>query len=338
MTALAAFLFVMPAPAAHSATPATNTVDDLRKAIVAFPYTWEHDKIHYNIEFHADGSGNAPKNPFKWQAVHAQEVEITWLKKNGDPDGDSAHLTFNHDYSSYTRTNQAAKTIQVNGHQVGNTGGSITVAQHESDKNAIDTIAETGPATTGSVLVPLDAKQPPSVRAGITALREKLLDEAAKTPASSPEVYKVAVTLCDSWLAALDEREKIVAAQSNAQPMGTTDMDSSKAVHPGYYELQKEGMEAKKKKQDDAKQNAFFSDAQKQQWTQRCALWQKQLDQLYAQIGDLRRKASQTPAAPTPPATSVPSGALPASLVFHQTRDPRRWKRLDVDAAGGHRR
>ncbi|HWB59006.1 MAG TPA: hypothetical protein VG733_05920, partial [Chthoniobacteraceae bacterium] len=178
--------------------------------------------------------------------------------------------------------------------------------------SAIDTIAETGPATTGSVLVPLDTKQPPSVRADITALREKLLDEAAKTPASSPDTYKVAVALCDSWLAALDERDKIVAAQSNTQqPMGTADMDSSKAVHPGYYELKKEQQEANKKKQDDKKENAFFSDAQKQQWQQRCALWQKQLDQLYAQMGDLRRKASQTPAAPTPPATAVPSGALP---------------------------
>ena len=295
-----------PTPLLRAGTPAANTVDDLRKAIVAFPYTWDHDKIHHDIKFNADGTGKSAKSPFKWQAVNAQRVNITWLKGSGEPNGYTGDFTFSQDYSTYTGTDRAAKTFEVNGHRVG--GGSAALAANES---AIDTIADTGPATTASVLVPLDAKHPPGVRAGIIALREKLLDEAAKAPASSPETYKAAVALCDSWIAALDERDNTAASQASKQPMGTADMDSSKAVHPGYYELQKEGMEAKKKKQDDAKENAFFSDAQKQEWLQRCTVWQKQLDQLYAQMGDLRRKADQARNSTAPAAAATQAGAPP---------------------------
>jgi len=191
-----------------------------------------------------------------------------------------------------------------------NGGGSSATAQQNqvTAANAIDTIRDTGPATTGSVLVALDVKQPPTVRAGITALREKLLDEAVKAPASSPDVYKVAVSLCDAWIGALDERDKIIASQSHTQPMSTADMDSSKAVHPGYYSLQQEQIDAKKKKQADAAQNAFFSDAQKQQWAQRCTQLHQALDQLYTQMGDLRRKANQAKGA-TAPAAATPGGA-----------------------------
>ncbi|HWB58667.1 MAG TPA: hypothetical protein VG733_04210, partial [Chthoniobacteraceae bacterium] len=265
----------------------------------------EHGPVHYDLTFKADGSGRSAKSPFKWQAVNTQVVDITWFKDSGEPNGATSELTFSADYSTYSGTNHDAKTIEVHGHRVGGAIAAQSVAAPAAPASAIDTIADTAPATTTSVLVPLDAKQPPSVRAGITTLREKLLDEAAKAPASSPDTYKVAVALCDSWLAALDERDKTVASQARSQPMGTADMDSSKAVHPGPMALEQEAIDAKKKKQNDAKENAFFSDAQKQQWLQRCALWQKQLDQLYSQMGDLRRKGM------TAPATATPAGALP---------------------------
>ncbi|HWB58773.1 MAG TPA: hypothetical protein VG733_04740, partial [Chthoniobacteraceae bacterium] len=111
MTALAA-------PFLHSAPPAANTVDDLRKAITSSPYTWEHDKTHYDLTFNADGTGKSAKSPLKWQAVNAQVVSITWLKESGEPNGNTAELTFSADYSSYSGTNKAAKTIEVNGHRV----------------------------------------------------------------------------------------------------------------------------------------------------------------------------------------------------------------------------
>ena len=282
---------------------------DLRKAIAAFPYTWEHEKTNYNIEFYADGSGNAPKNPFTWRAVNAHEVDITWLKKNGDPDGDTAHLTFSRDYSSYTGTSYSKHTFAVWGHQAGNAGGNIALTERgfsaapqnkEPDKSAIDIIAETGPMTTENVLEQLDAKQLPQVRINITALREKLLDEAAKTPGSSPDTYEAAVVLCNAWLAALDERDSTMAAESKAPPMGTADMASTRPVHPGEFSLEQEGIDAQKKKQDDKMQNAFFSTAQKHQWAQRCAELHQYLDRLYAQIGVLRRHADQVKASATP--------------------------------------
>lgn len=185
--------------------------------------------------------------------------------------------------------------------------------QQDDNKNAIDTVMDTGPATTEDVLAPLGAKAMPEkkvlkVGADITALREKLLDEAAKSPAASPDAYKAAVGLCNAWLNALDERSTIAGNKSHA-PMGTADMNSNTPVHPNEYSLEQEAIDAKKKKQDDAKENAFFNDAQKKQWEQRAAQWRQYLSQLYTQLGALRRQAIQpgaTPAAAAATPTATP--------------------------------
>ncbi len=171
---------------------------------------------------------------------------------------------------------------------------------------AIDSLIGRGAWTTEAVLAPLDAKLPPSkrpsrLRSDIMALRVKLLGEAAKSPAASPDAYKVALGLCDAWLGALDERDKSSATISRT-PMATTDMESSKAVNPGPVQQDQEAIDAQKKKQEDAKQNAYFNDAQKKQWLQRCAQLRPNIEQFLTQLGALRTQRVKPGTAAASPA------------------------------------
>jgi hypothetical protein len=266
---------------------------------------WSND-----FTFYADHTVIEGKNKKLTWAISDNKVLIKFPTYNNvmflplDPKGTKG-LSNDGSQNIATRieNSQEANTPQsaVNG-----AGSSATAPQKKvTVKSSIDTIMDTAPATTENVVAPLDAKlMPPKkllkVGADITALREKLLDEAATAPASSPDAYKAAVGLCNAWINALDERNQIANSKTQA-PMGTADMNSNTPVHPNEYSLEQEAIDAKKKKQDDAKENAFFNDAQKQVWVQRAPMWRQYLTQLYTQLGAIRRQA--TTAAATPAAT-----------------------------------
>ncbi|HWB59904.1 MAG TPA: hypothetical protein VG733_10435 [Chthoniobacteraceae bacterium] len=100
-----------PATAAHATHPAkpnpfsTNTTEDLKKAIVAHGYTWEHEGTSNEfIKFNADGTGRHGKNDpdwaFHWRVKSPQEVEI-YLESDSQ---NAATIKFNDDYTTYTGT------------------------------------------------------------------------------------------------------------------------------------------------------------------------------------------------------------------------------------------
>ena len=75
----------------------------------------------------------------------------------------------------------------------------------------LETLSQQAPNASAWVLAPLDAGVPPDIRQNVTYLREDLLDEAAKKPKASPEAYKVGEQLCNTMIAALDERDRTLA-------------------------------------------------------------------------------------------------------------------------------
>lgn len=150
-------------------------------------------------------------------------------------------------------------------------------------KTALDQIMETGPTITSSVITPLGDKHLKETSANITTLREKLLDEGAKSPAASPETYQAAAALCDAWLSAMDDRHNIWVASAKTHAMNKAD----------------------------AKETDFFDDAEKKQWLDHAAKWHIYLDQLYARVGTFRREPMHPMATPAPAATAAP--AAPAA-------------------------
>ena len=112
-------VFVALAPMLHAQLPDVNGGDDLTKAIVKYPYTWEHDTVHYKIIFNADGTGRTPKTDFNWHVVNAHQIEIIHFSGvRPDQQSETVHITFSQDYSTYTGTFFDASTIKVNGHQL----------------------------------------------------------------------------------------------------------------------------------------------------------------------------------------------------------------------------
>ena len=166
--------------------------------------------------------------------------------------------------------------------------------------NALAEIDDRAAWTTEGVFAPLNAKLPsweksPKLRADITALRVRLLDEAAKAPSASPDTYKVAVDLCDAWLAALTERDRYGGGQSGQ--LAATDMQTSKPVVNEQKltpeQLEQERLDEQKTKQLQAKQNAFFNDAQNKDWMQRVDKLRPGIEQLLAQLGESLRAGTQ---------------------------------------------
>ena len=175
--------------------------------------------------------------------------------------------------------------------------------------NALDELMDRAAWTTEGVLAPLDAKLPPwkkssKLHSDIVALRILLLDEAARVPAASPDTYKTAAGLCDAWLGALAERDKFTAAESG--PMATADMQTEKPVNTRTLnadQLEQERLDMQKAKEQAAKQNAFFNEAQNKQWMQIADKLRPGIEQLFTQLGELRRQGAQ-PKPSAPPAGS----------------------------------
>ena len=73
-----------------------NSTDDLRAAIVLYPYTWGNEMIG----FKANGTAAVKNVKFKWHVINGQEID---LSKDGDEYGaPRIHLKFSKDYETYS--------------------------------------------------------------------------------------------------------------------------------------------------------------------------------------------------------------------------------------------
>lgn len=104
--------FVIPVSGVHAQLlGSTNSVDGLRKAIIVYSYTWEHDGGSQWVKFRADG-GTEGRDGVDWRARNAQEVEI-WHP--GSPKQKMV-IKFSQDYTSFTGADFQGN--HLTGHQI----------------------------------------------------------------------------------------------------------------------------------------------------------------------------------------------------------------------------
>jgi hypothetical protein len=156
----------------------------------------------------------------------------------------------------------------------------------------------------GQVLAPLDggAFDKPEL---VVSMKAAYADGAAAAPAERKPAYQLAQAICDSVTVAMAEREKAVAAMKGAKAT-----QSSEGVQP------KGGRKAGHA--EVAADNAFFENAQRNEWTQKSELLRKQIVGLYLRERDVERRALATAAAAAAaatPATATPAAVAPAGPV-----------------------
>jgi len=170
----------------------------------------------------------------------------------------------------------------------------VTVTENSTSKNQIEFVAEVGANMNVAVLSPLEVHFSRNIRPDLVSLRDNLLDEVKEKPAASPDTYKTAVRLVDAWLSALDERNTRRGSLGMAAPP-TTDMAHSKKTTLHFWDdiltFQRELKDAGEKRADDKQKQAFFKDADKNNWRLRTEALRPNLEKLYSQFRELRRES-----------------------------------------------
>ncbi len=141
------------------------------------------------------------------------------------------------------------------------------------------------------MLAPLDAGVPPDIRQNVTYLREDLLDEAAKKPKASPEAYKIGEQLCNTMIAALDERDRTLAragfraveaqARTGVTSQALEARRNYKMSWPQFAREESQRAELKSQANNSA---AVMAAKPKLEWSQRTHQIRPSLDALYKQF------------------------------------------------------
>jgi len=106
--------------------------------------------------------------------------------------------------------------------------------QSDTNNSLAKTLSQQAPNATSWALAPLDQSVPVNIRENLTALREDLLDEAKDKPVAGPEAYAIGRQLCDTLIAALDERDQasVRAGYRAAQAEVNTGAATTQAGQP----------------------------------------------------------------------------------------------------------
>lgn len=161
----------------------------------------------------------------------------------------------------------------------------------------IEVLSEQAPNALEWALAPLDRTTPPDIRKSLMLLRESLLDEEARKPSASAGAYKLGQELCNSLIAAFNERDKTLvrAGYSSSQAeanLGAVTNQSLEARRrfmnwPAYFREKDQREELRKQKENgaaQAKQRPVL------EWSDRGAQIRKIVDALYAQYREAARR------------------------------------------------
>ena len=83
--------------------------------------------------------------------------------------------------------------------------------QSNPNQPRIETLSQQAPNAEEWVVTPLDESVPGGIRQNLVGLREDLADEGKKKPKSAVEAYSLGYQLCNTMIAALDERARALA-------------------------------------------------------------------------------------------------------------------------------
>ena len=165
----------------------------------------------------------------------------------------------------------------------------------------LETLSQQAPNASAWVLAPLDAGVPPDIRQNVTYLREDLLDEAAKKPKASPEAYKTGEQLCNTMIAALDERDRTLvrtgfrAVEAQARTGVTSDaLEARRNYKMSWPQFARENAQRAELKGQANANAAVMAARPKLEWSNRTDQIRPTLDMLYKQFREALR---QSPAA-----------------------------------------
>ena len=170
----------------------------------------------------------------------------------------------------------------------------------KASETSIEVLSEQAPNALEWALAPLDRTTPPDIRKSLTLLRESLLDEEAKKPAASAGAYKLGQELCNSLIAAFNERDKTLvragyrSSQAEANMGAVTDqsLEARRRIMnwPAYFREKDQREELRKQKENGAAQ---AKQRPALEWSDRGAQIRKVVDALYAEF----RAAARRPVA-----------------------------------------
>ena len=260
-----------------------------------------------------DVTGPVKGNQISWLA---KNVHATKGKPGGDNfgtiDGDRIEFRWRDDKGGYGPPFTLVRVADQNGQSVptsplasvANTApAAIQTAAVRTDPNQplLETLSQQAPNASAWVLAPLDAGVPPDIRQNVTYLREDLLDEAAKKPKASLEAYKTGEQLCNTMIAALDERDRTLvrtgfrAVEAQARTGVTSDaLEARRNYKMSWPQFARENAQRAELKGQANANAAVMAARPKLEWSNRTDQIRPTLDMLYKQFREALR---QSPAA-----------------------------------------
>ena len=209
----------------------------------------------------------------------------------------------------------------------------------QATQSSLIVLSQQAPNASAWVLAPLDQAVPPDIRQNLTFLREDLLDEGKADAKAGLEAYRSGHQLCNSMIAALDERDKaltragVLVAQANAnvaitsQALEARRSGGSRAVTTSngltgtsttvvrdlssWTQYAREGDQREELRNQASNKIELANVRYKAEWNDRVAQLRTQLDGLYAQFRDELRKEPALLRAAAAVASADPSSKEP---------------------------
>ncbi|MFN0078529.1 MAG: serine/threonine-protein kinase [Prosthecobacter sp.] len=168
----------------------------------------------------------------------------------------------------------------------------------ESASACIDILKAQAPNSMKWVLAPLDETVPSDIRQNLTLLREDLVDEGKSAKAAAPTTaYSAAWQLCQTLLAALDERDRarVAAGYRDAQAAANQThtnqaLNARRNYMMSWPQYAREGDQRGELQRQSANHTALASEAQKVAWATQGAKLSRSLDTLYARFREAMRQ------------------------------------------------
>ncbi len=278
-------------------------------------------------------SWSNPDKP-KWKEVRFSDGMATVITVDGEPAASASRitgpnkvtleefankklktvLTFDQTFSSFVGAKSWDSKERITGTRMeritqsstATTAASLSTAgpttiQTDPNQPRIEVLKDQAPNAIEWTLAPLEQAVPGDIRQNLTFLREDLLDEGKQQPKASAAAYTLAAQLCQTVLAALEERNQTLAragfraveaqARTGVTSQALEARRNNKMSWPQF--AREESQRAELKSQAIAGANVM-AERPKLEWSQRTATLRKTLDTLYAQFREALRQGAPT--------------------------------------------
>ena len=272
----------------------------LEEAILKFQWSWDNptNASWKEILFTNDGIATIEQhagkpNVTRWQITGPNTITLTEIA-NSDL---KWFLTFDQTFQKFAAAFSFNNKVKASGTRKAPPAGVAFVP----NQPLLETLSVQAPNASAWVLAPLDQSVASDIRQNLTYLREDLFDEAKGKPKASPEAYKLGGQLCNTMIAALDERDQALvragfrAVEAQTRTGVTSDaLEARRNYKMSWPQFARENAQRAELKSQANAGAAVMAERPKVEWATRTAFLRKNLDTLYAQFREALR---QSPAA-----------------------------------------